>query len=211
MAERSYEHVFDTVAPPEDGLKAGGSLNDPVRLRTLITAGLAGAILGGCGAGDPPPRPQKPVQLAVTAPADSAVVQGGTATVTGTVSPGNARVKVQGRPARVANGTFTGTVSLDQGPNVIDVAATARGRATTLTAFRITREERVTVPDLVGLSLDDAQAEADKRELELKTERGGGFLDPLVPRGLHVCDQSPAAGKQVRRGSTVALLVARSC
>jgi len=180
-----------------------------MRLGLLIVA--IGVLLAGCGADTPPPRPQKPVQLSVSAPSDTAVVQGSTAQVSGTVSPPGARVKVQGHLAQVSGNSFTGTVKLAQGPNVIDVAATASGRATALTAFRITREERVAVPELVALSLDDAQTQADERGLKLTAERGGGFLDPLVPRGIHVCDQSPAPGKQVRRGSTIKLLVARSC
>jgi hypothetical protein len=200
--------VFDTLASPEDGLKAGASLAVDMRLGLLIAASV---LLAGCGADTPPPKPQKPVRLSVFTPSDTAVVQGATAQVTGTVSPPGARVKVQGHVARVSGGSFTSTVELAQGPNVIDVAATARGRATALTAFRVTREERVAVPRLTGLSLDDAHTQAEQRDLELTTERGGGFLDPLVPRGFHVCEQSPAPGKQVRRGSTVKLLVARSC
>ena len=39
-------------------------------------------------------------------------------------------------------------------PILLGSAATARGRATALTAFRITRDERVAVPELVGLALD---------------------------------------------------------
>jgi Glucodextranase, domain B/PASTA domain len=179
-----------------------------MRLGFLIVASV---LVAGCGADTPPPKPQKPVRLRVSSPSDTAIVQGDTTQVSGTVSPPGARVKVQGHLARVSGGTFTSTVKLDQGANVIDVAATARGRATALTAFRVTREERVAVPQLVALSLDDARRQADQRDLELTTERGGGFLDPLVPRGLHVCEQSPGAGKQVRRGSTVKLLVARSC
>jgi hypothetical protein len=179
-----------------------------VRLWILISASV---LLGGCGADTPPPKPQKPVQVTVSAPSDAAVVHAATAQVSGTVSPPGARVEVQGHAARVSGGTFTSTVKLTQGPNVIDVAATASGRAAALTAFRLTREERVAVPALTGLSIDDARAAAGPRDLHLRTERGGGFLDPLVPRGLHVCQQSPRAGTQVRRGSTVKLLVARSC
>lgn len=182
-----------------------------MRLGALIAAGLAGALLGGCGADDPPPKPQKPVRLTISTPVDTAVVEGATTTVTGTVSPATARVKVQGHAARVSNGTFTTDVRLDHGANVIDVAATARGRAAALTAFRITREERVAVPELTGQSLEDAEKQAAELGLELKPERGGGFLDSLVPRRIGVCDQDPAAGKRVRRGSTVRLLVARSC
>lgn len=170
-----------------------------------------GILIAGCGADTPPPKPQKPVQLSVSAPSDTAIVQGATAQVSGTVSPPGARVKVQGHLARVSGTSFTSTVNLAQGANVIDVAATARGRATALTAFRVTRDERVAVPELVALSLDDATKQAQERDLKVSAERGGGFLDPLVPRGIHVCDQSPAPGKQVRRGTTVKLLVARSC
>jgi hypothetical protein len=201
-----------TVATPVDGHKAGGSLAvQHMRLGAFIAAGFTGALLGGCGSDDPPPRPQKPVQLTISAPADTAVVHGRTATVTGTVNPASARVKVQGHAARVTGGTFSSSVELEHGANVIDVAATASGRAAALTAFRITREERVAVPELTGMSLSDAQEEAGDRGLDLETERGGGFLDQLVPRGIHVCDQEPAAGTRVRRGSTVRLLVARSC
>ena len=182
-----------------------------MRLGTLIAAGGAAALLGGCGAADPPPKPQKPVRLTVSAPSDTAVVQSATTQVSGTVSPPGAQVRVMGRAAQVSGGTFTSTVTLEQGPNVIDVAATAGGRAAAMTAFRVTREERVTVPQLVGLSLDDARNEAQQLELKLTTERGGGFLDPLVPRGIHVCDQAPSAGRQVQRGATLRLLVARSC
>jgi hypothetical protein len=201
--------VFDTVAIPGDGLKAGGSLDVTMRLGLLLL--IAGILLAGCGADTPPSKPQKPVRLSVSAPSDTAIVQSATAQVSGTVSPPGARVKVQGHLAQVSGNSFTSTVNLDQGPNVIDVAATARGRATALTAFRVTRDERVAVPELVGLAFDDAQHQADQRDLKLSAERGGGFLDPLVPRGIHVCDQSPAPGKHVRRGTTVKLLVARSC
>jgi len=201
-----------TVAIPEDGHKTGGSLAvQQMRLGALIIAGLAGALVGGCGSDDPPPRPQKPVQLTIASPNDTAVVQGATATVTGTVIPASARVRVQGHLARVSNGTFSASVALEHGANVVDVAATASGRSAALTAFRVTREERVTVPDFTGLSAGDAEKAAGERDLELETERGGGFLDSLVPRGIHVCEQDPAPGTRVRRGSTVRLLVARSC
>jgi hypothetical protein len=182
-----------------------------MRLGPLIAAGFAGALLGGCGGDDPPPAPQKPVRLTIATPVDTAIVQGSTATVTGTVSPANARVKVQGQAAQVTGGTFSAGVKLSHGANVIDVAATASGRAAALTAFRITREERVAVPDFVGLSAGDAEQQAKQRGLELESERGGGFLDSLVPRGIHVCEQEPEAGTRVRRGTTVRLLVARSC
>jgi hypothetical protein len=182
-----------------------------MRLRPLIAAGCLGALLGGCGDDAPPPRPQKPVQLQISAPVDTAVVQGATMQVRGTVSPPGARVKVQGHAAQVSGGEFVSSVRLAHGTNVIDVAATARGRAAALTAFRVTREERMAVPDLAGLSVDDAERAAAKLGLKLESERGGGFLDSLVPRRIGVCEQSPAPGRQVRRGTSIRVLVARAC
>jgi len=67
------------------------------------------------------------------------------------------------------------------------------------------------VPDLVGVSVEAAVREAERLDLRLESERGGGFLDSLVPRRIGVCEQSPAPGRQVRRGTTVRVLVARSC
>jgi len=182
-----------------------------MRLGPLIAAGFAGALLSGCGEDAPPPKPQKPVQITVSAPVDTAVVQGGTMQVRGTVSPAGARVRVQGHVAQVSGGQFSSSVKLTHGANVIDVVAAASGRAAAMTAFRVTRIERVAVPDLAGLSVDDAEQAAGKLGLKLESERGGGFLDSLVPRSIGVCEQEPAPGKQVRRGTTVRVLVARAC
>ena len=182
-----------------------------MRLRTSIAAGCCALALAGCGADEPPAKPQQPVRVEISTPVDTAVVQGATMQVRGSVSPPGARVRVQGHSAHVSGGTFTSNIKLAQGPNVIDVAATASGRSAALTAFRVTREERVAVPELVGLSVSDAVRDAERLDLKLETERGGGFLDPLVPRRMGVCEQSPRAGKQVRRGSAISVLVARSC
>lgn len=182
-----------------------------VRFGTLIGATLAIA-LGGCGDKDPTAqKPKPPVKLRVSSPSDTALVLGSTVQVSGSVSPGNAQVQVQGRRAQVSGGRFRSEVALQPGPNVIDVAATARNRSAALTAFRVTREQRVTVPDLVGDGVDDAERKTERRGLSLESERGGGLLDPLVPKGLGVCEQEPAAGTEVRRGTTVRVVVARAC
>jgi hypothetical protein len=151
------------------------------------------------------------VRLAISSPLDTALVESGTVEVRGTVSPARAQVRVQGRAARVSGGAFTAVVPLDDGANVIDVAATARNRSAALTAFRVTRQQRVTVPDLTGLGVDDAHSALSHLGLRLRTQRGGGFLDPLVPAGLAVCEQQPAPNTDVRRGTTVETVVARSC
>src|SRR5205085_1381930 len=134
-----------------------------------------------CGSVDAgPTKPLRPVRLSISSPADTAVVDGGTVEVQGTVTPARAQVMVQGRPATVSGGTFSAVVGLAQGANVIDVAATARNHAAALAAFRVTRDQRVTVPDLTGAGVDDAQRALDRRGLHLQTQRGGGFLDSLV-------------------------------
>jgi hypothetical protein len=180
-----------------------------VRSGALIGAIL---VLAGCGGKDPTAqKPRPPVNLRVSSPSDSALVLSSTVQVTGRVSPSTARVQVQGRPAQVSGGRFSSEVALEPGPNVIDVAATAHNRSAALTAFRVTREQRVTVPDLVGAGVDDAERRIERRGLVLERKRGGGFLDPLVPKGLGVCKQEPAAGSEVRRGTTVHVVVARAC
>ncbi|CAN5516536.1 hypothetical protein BH20ACT17_BH20ACT17_12510 [soil metagenome] len=116
-----------------------------------------------------------------------------------------------GRPARVSGGTFTVVVPLEPAANIVDVVATARGRAPSLTAFRVTREQRVTVPDLGGRRLAELTALLTPLGLRLETESSGGLLDALIPGEPRVCEQQPAGGLKVRRGTTVRVTVARSC
>ena len=180
-----------------------------VRSGALICAVL---FLAGCGGDNrTSEKPKPPVQLRVSTPSDTALVLGSKVQVSGSVSPSSARVQVKGKRAQVSGGRFSSEVALEPGPNVIDVAATARNRAAALTAFRVTREQRVTVPDLVGAGVDDAERRIERRGLVLERKRGGGFFDPLVPKGLGVCKQEPAAGSEVRRGTTVHVVVARAC
>jgi glucodextranase-like protein/PASTA domain-containing protein len=180
------------------------------RLGTLIGALLV--ALAGCGGEKPAAqKPPPPVRLSVLSPTDLGTVETGTVMVRGSVAPAGAQVEVQGRRAHVSGSTFSALVPLEEGPNVIDVAATARHRAAALTAFRITREQRVSVPDLTGVGADDAAKEVASRGLHLESERGGGFLDSLVPHGIAVCRQSPRPGDAVRRGTTVHVIVARAC
>jgi len=213
-----------TVPRSGDGLKRrpgcrGSAAPGPLawlvgmRLPCRIAAGFACIALGvaGCGAEPQAPAPQKRVELAISAPLDAVTVRGSSIEVSGRVSPPDAYVRVGGRPADVRGGTFTSVVGLEQGPNVIDVAATASGRATALTAFRVMREPRVAVPALAGVSADDAERAVQRLGLQLESERGGGLLDPLIPGPLAVCEQSPREGSEVRRGTTVRVIVARSC
>ena len=183
-----------------------------MRLGPFIAVGFAGALLGGCGDDTPPPKPQKPVQLSVSAPLDTAIVQGATLQVSGTVSPPGARVQRPGPRRPGQRQQFISSVKLAQGANVIDVVAAASGRAAAMTAFRVTREERVAVPDLAGLSVDDAQQAGRQARPQARAPSAAAASSTRSCRaGIDVCEQSPAPGKQVRRGTTVRVLVARAC
>ena len=101
----------------------------------------------GCGGDDPPvQRALVPVVLEVAEPSDEAVVRADSVQVRGTVSPPGAAVRVAGRAAEVDGGSFAAKVALEPGANVIDVTATARGRAPALTALRVTRDCRSRCP-----------------------------------------------------------------
>jgi Glucodextranase, domain B/PASTA domain len=171
-------------------------------------------VVVGCGGEDEPraARAQPPVRLAVNAPADLATVREGRVAVQGTVSPARAAVQVLGRAADVTGGSFSATVPVEEGANVIDVIATAAGRAPAMTAIRVTREVRVEVPDLGGMQVEDAQEKLDEIGLTLEAdEEGGGLLDELLPGEPTVCVQQPEPGAEVRRGSTVHVVVSETC
>ncbi len=178
-----------------------------------LAVACAAALVCGCGGGDEQgaARAAKPVVLSVSAPVDLAVVQEDSVEVRGSVEPEGAAVRVVGEPADVSGGVYTASVPLEPGVNVIDVMATARGRDPAMTALRVTREMPVAVPDLSGLEVDEAQEELAGAGLELEVQEGGGLLDELLPGDPVVCEQSPDEGEEVRRGSTVEVLVARSC
>jgi hypothetical protein len=180
----------------------------------LVLACLATAA-AGCG-GEDPPRAQRPapaVALKVTTPDDLAVVRAETVEVRGTVEPAGAAVMVLGQRAPVSGGgTFSTTVPLEPGANVIDVMATAAGRGPALTAFRVTREVPVTVPDLDGKDVTDVEETLRGLGLVPEIETvGGGFLDELLPGEPAVCEQDPSPGTEVRRGTKVHVVVSKSC
>ncbi|HSD80594.1 MAG TPA: PASTA domain-containing protein, partial [Solirubrobacteraceae bacterium] len=155
----------------------------------------------GCGGGASPQRAApRPVSLEVTAPADAALTRGAAVEVTGRVSPARARVLVAGRPADVAGGTFRATVALREGPNLIDVGASAPRRAGAWVALRVTRQTLVRVPDLVGALRDDAVNELEARGLRPQVSDEDGLLDRLLPGDQRVCATRPASGAEARSG-----------
>jgi hypothetical protein len=182
-----------------------------MRLGTLILATAAAIAAAGCGGPDAAPEQPEKVRLEVSAPADNAIAQEGTVNVRGRVSPAGAQVRVLGRPAQVERGTFSAIVPLEEGANVIDVAATARGRSPSMTALRVTRDERVVVPALDGVPVGDLEDELVPLGLSVDAVRGGGLFDELRSGEPAVCEQEPAAGARVERGTTVQVVVAKAC
>ena len=183
--------------------------------RPFVALACLAAAVAGCGGGGEPRTkvpPPPPVKLDVTSPDDMATVRNASVEVRGTVTPAGAVVRVLGQPAIVSGGgTFSARVPLDPGNNVIDVMATAGGRGPALTAFRVTREMPVEVPDLGGLDVAAVQSKLGAAGLGVQVERGGGLLEQLLPGDPAVCEQDPEAGAKVRRGTTVHVVVAKSC
>jgi hypothetical protein len=139
------------------------------------------------------------------------VVQSETVEVRGTVEPAGANVRVLGEAADVSGGTWSTQVPLNPGANVIDVIATARGRGSAMTAFRVTRELPVEVPDLDGLEVPDVEKQLSDAGLQVTVDERGGLLDDLLPGEPVVCEQDPEPGTEVRRGTTVRVEVSRGC
>jgi hypothetical protein len=80
------------------------------------------------------------VTVALTSPTGGSVIAANQVIVRGTVSPANAVVQVQGRPAAVGNGVFTGTATLHGGKTTIDVIGSAAGATPDSTSVMVARQ-----------------------------------------------------------------------
>jgi hypothetical protein len=178
---------------------------------TLLTGAACALLLGACGS-DKPAKPVAPVRLQVTAPQDLGTVRTASVEIRGTVVPSSATVTVRGGRARVSGGVWNAQVSVEPGVNVVDVLASAGRARPALTAVRVRRVVDVVVPDLVGLSADEAKTELEDANLkgDLQTV-GGGFFDELLGGSPEVCATEPSAGAHVDPGSTVVVQLARRC
>jgi hypothetical protein len=169
------------------------------------------AAAAGCGGADRPATPRRAVQLSVVAPGDAATVDADEVELRGRVAPSTATVTVLGREVEVSGGSFSTTVSLEEGANLIDVAASAPGRRPASTALRVVRQVPVEIPDVEG---DEPEAAVEALEglgLDVRLRRGGGLLDSLLPGDVGVCSTDPDAGTKVRPGSAVTVEVAKVC
>ena len=182
----------------------------PVHVAICLAAAL---VAEGCGGDDPRAAPRlEPVTLQVSEPVDTVVVRRDLVVVRGSVEPAGSVVRVLGSPAQVsAGGSFTASVPLQPGANVIDVMATAGGREPAMTAVRVTREVPVEVPDLGGMNVEQLQARLDEVGLKAKVDEGDGLIEDLLPGEPEVCEQRPEPGTEVRAGSTVDVFVSKGC
>ena len=181
-----------------------------MRLVPLCTATLSAAVITACGGDGGPPPP--PVRLAITAPHDLDVVHEDRVDVEGTVRPTTATVSIEGHKASVGDGgAFRTSVSLQAGTNVVDVLASAGRARPVLTAVRVRRQVTVRVPDLVGLSVDDARAQLDAAGLKADVQRDDSIIDRLLPGAPTVCSADPAAGGEVDPGTTIHLVASKQC
>ena len=179
--------------------------------RPVLIAVCVLVAASGCGGEDEPAAPLRGIQLELTAPADAATVSDERVAVRGRVTPVRSEVFVAGRPVRVEGGTFAAEVELDEGANIVDVAASHAGRRAASTAVRVVREVPVEVPDLEGEEADPAIRTLEALGLEVERTDGGGLLDDLRGGEDAVCETDPPPGTEVRPGSTVEVVVARAC
>jgi hypothetical protein len=176
----------------------------------LLLAAACPLALAACG--NATSTASKPsVRLSVDAPGDGAVVRDGTVDISGRVSPAGASVTVLGRAATSAGGSFSASVPLDAGDNVIDVMATAPSARPAMTALRILREITIRVPDVTGDSPNDARSRLEQAGLRADVHESGGLFEDLLPNSPSVCETAPTPGTRVDRGSTVRVRTSKTC
>ena len=179
-------------------------------MRRVVVPLIAALTLAACGE-EPRPASEPRVRLKLDVPSDGRAVRAERVTVSGKVTPGDAAVRVAGADAEVDGGQFSAEVELEPGGTVIDVTATAPGRRAATDAVRVLRDMRVEVPQLVGDEVDAAKTELRDSELRAVEERGGSWLDRLIPGPVTVCATRPRAGTLVELRSQVVLETARDC
>jgi hypothetical protein len=175
----------------------------------LLLAAACPLALAACGNASTSTKP--PVRLSVDAPGDGAVVRDGTVEISGRVSPAGANVTVLGRAATTTGGSFTASVPLGAGDNVIDVMATAPSARPAMTALRILREITIRVPDVTGDSPNDARSRLEQAGLRADVHESGGLFEDLLPNDPSVCETTPTPGARVNRGSTVRVRTSKTC
>ena len=178
--------------------------------RSIVLLLAAGLTLAACG-DEQRPASEPRVTLKLDVPSDGGSVRAETVAVRGLVRPADAKVRVAGRQADVADGEFSAEVPLEPGGNVIDVTASAPGRRPATDAVRVLRDMRVKLPAVVGRHDDAAVEELEKLDLRVEVEQGGTWLDRVLGGAIEVCAMDPPAGTLVEPRSTVTLHTAPRC
>jgi hypothetical protein len=180
-------------------------------VRRLLLLLVLAATATGCGS-DPPPAPARPpVALTISAPRDVSTTREATVLVSGSVAPAAARVIVLGERAAVAGGTFSHSVSLREGANVIDVGASAPGRRAVWRAVRVTRRSKIRMPAVLGVEEDVAASTLKGLGLSVRVTNDDDIIDAFRRGPRVVCRSAPEAGAQVDAGAEVEIVVSKTC
>jgi hypothetical protein len=171
---------------------------------------LATLALAGCGTQARPATTPR-VELKLSAPGDGRMLRADTVEITGTVAPAGAAVTVAGRSATVDGTSFTATVPLQPGGNVIDVTASSPGHRPAADALRVIRDMRVQVPTLTGYEENDAFDRLKGLGLRPVEKRDDNWIDRLIPGAVGVCGTQPKGGTLVAPHSAVTVIVAKDC
>lgn len=177
--------------------------------RLLATGAVLAVLAAGCGGDDDEPR--RGVRLTIASPGDLAVMRADSVEVAGRVSPETASVRVRGESVPVRGGAFSARVPLEPGTNLVDVLASARGARPAMLALRVQRRVTVEVPDIGGYSPGDAEDALATLGLQADIEKSSGIFDVLLPVDARVCETDPPHGTTVEPGTTVTVLVSKTC
>jgi len=171
---------------------------------------LATLALAGCGTQARPATTPR-VELKLSAPGDGRMLRADTVEITGTVAPAGAAVTVSGRSATVDGSSFSATIPLLPGGNVIDVTASAPGHRPAADALRVVRDIRVELPSLAGYEESDAFDRLKGLGLRPVEKRDDNWIDRLIPGAVGVCGTQPKGGTLVAPHSAVTVIVAKDC
>ena len=131
--------------------------------------------------------------------------------VRGTVTPGDASVRVAGEDAQVSGGEFIAEVELQPGGNVIDVTATAPGRRPATEAVRVRARHARAVPTSSARTSSKAIETLKAAGLDAPRSAAAAGSTACCRATISVCAISPAGGTLVEQGTRVVLQTAREC
>ena len=143
----SEQLTADQTAPglqlPTRSRRSTRRTSRAIGLGTTAAIALLALAVSGCGSTTTTTTSAEnasAVTVALTSPSSGSVIAADQVIVRGTVSPANAVVQVQGEPAAVGNGVFTGTATLHGGKTTIDVIGSAPGATPDSTSIMVARQ-----------------------------------------------------------------------